>query len=649
MNENDKDKEKPRSRQNGKILKKQLGQISNLEEYIKTHSSQVKISPFLISSDVEEIEIKNITKKEIDNFIEILKPDLSARILDLVSSHGEYSLELARRGFNNIEGLDRSSLLIQKAKTKAEKEGLKIKFREGTPRKLSYPQNSFDIVLLVGNVFGFFDTPLDALNVLKEIYRILKPNGKILIDIIDSEYEKKNVIPYYWQWLDKKHFVLRETNLSIDGESLIIREIINHIEKGILKDSFFSIRLYSKELISNLLTEAGFKNIQIIDHSIDIKSKITNFQIGEKHIVFTGVAEKEIEKKKLVIKKEQRNVAVILGDPTKRDPLKPNNVFDEDDLRAIDKLKENLKKIKNYNFIYINNHDNLINEIKKIKNKVNYVLNLCDEGYYNDPTKELHIPALLELLEINYTGASPQSLAHSYDKSLVRGVAREMGIPVPDAFLIKPGENIFELPFPFPVIVKPNFGDSSFGITHKNVSYNFENLINAIRDIRNLFGYDKPILIEEFLTGKELSLGLVGNPPKYPYKLLPIAELDYSSVPEDLPKICGYEAKWLPESPYGKIKFIRANISEDMARDLLEWSIKLFERLDCRDYARFDFRLNSEGNPKLLEVNPNPGWHFDGFLAEIARIDNIDYKTLIEYILKSTEIRLGLLSSDYFF
>jgi len=100
---------------------------------------------------------------------------------------------------------------------------------------------------------------------------------------------------------------------------------------------------------------------------------------------------------------------------------------------------------------------------------------------------------------------------------------------------------------------------------------------------------------------------------------LPVAELDYSSVPDDLPKICGYEAKWLPDSPYGKIKFIKANIPEEMERDLLEWSIKLFERLDCRDYSRFDFRLNSEGYPKLLEVNPNPGWHFDGFLAEICK------------------------------
>ncbi len=641
-------KEKPRSIKNGRMSKKEFfGKIESLEEYIKSHTSKIKTSPFLLSSDVEEKEIKDLIKKEIDYVIEVLKPEKGDKILELVSSHGEYSLELARRGFVNVEGLDRSSNLIQKARSKAKKENLNVKFREGTPRKLFYPSNSFDYVLLIGNVFGFFETPLDAFNVLKEIHRVLKKNGKIFIDIIDSEYEKKNIVPYYWQWLDKNHYVLRENRLSLNGDSLIIREILSHIERGVIKDSFFSLRLYTKEEILNLLKRAKFSNLEYYEHSLEITLPVANFQIGEKHIALIGTAEKEVEEK-IRAKKALRKVAVILGDPKKSDPLKPNHIFDEDDLRAIDKLKETLKEIKGYKFIYLNNHDRLVEELIDLKGNIDYILNLCDEGYLNDPTKELHIPAILDILNIPYTGATPQSLAHSYDKSLVRGVAREMGIPVPDAFLIKPGENVYEIPINFPVIVKPNFGDSSFGITQKNVCYDYENLIKVIRDLRDLFGYEKPILIEEFLTGKELSLGLVGNPPKYPFKLLPLAELDYSSLPEDLPKICGYEAKWLPDSPYGKIKFIKACVSEEIERDIIDWSLRLFERLECRDYARFDFRLNYEGKPKLLEVNPNPGWHYDGFLADIARIQNIDYKTLLELILKSTEIRLGLLSSENF-
>jgi len=79
-----------------------------------------------------------------------------------------------------------------------------------------------------------------------------------------------------------------------------------------------------------------------------------------------------------------------------------------------------------------------------MKGKVDYVCNLCDEGFNNDPRKELHVPALLEMLGIPYTGAGPQSLAFCYDKSLVRGVAKEMGIPVPDACFITPGDRTYD-------------------------------------------------------------------------------------------------------------------------------------------------------------------------------------------------------------
>ena len=96
-------------------------------------------------------------------------------------------------------------------------------------------------------------------------------------------------------------------------------------------------------------------------------------------------------------------------------------------------------------------------------------LNLCDEGYTNDPRKELHIPAMLEMLGIPYTGANPQGLAYCYDKSLVRGIAREMGIPVADAVFIKAEDNVFEMNIDFPVIAKPNYGDSSIAITAENV------------------------------------------------------------------------------------------------------------------------------------------------------------------------------------
>jgi D-alanine-D-alanine ligase len=193
----------------------------------------------------------------------------------------------------------------------------------------------------------------------------------------------------------------------------------------------------------------------------------------------------------------------------------------------------------------------------------------------------------------------------------------------------------------FPVIAKPNFGDSSFGITQKSVAITIEELNEAILKTREKFGYDKPILVEEFLPGKDLTIGIIGNVPES-YSVLPIIEEDYSQLPEGLPKICGYEAKWLQESPYFKLLHsIEAKLDKKTENRIITCSLKLAERLDCRDYTRFDWRLDAHGIPKLLEVNPNPGWCWDGHLAKMAAIKRISYANMLKDILEAAEQRFN--------
>jgi len=124
--------------------------------------------------------------------------------------------------------------------------------------------------------------------------------------------------------------------------------------------------------------------------------------------------------------------------------------------------------------------------------------------------------------------------------------------------------------------------------------------------------------------------------------VLPIIEEDYSHLPDGFPRICGYEAKWLPNSPYWKIESIPAGLLGETEKSIVEWCLKLFERLECRDYARFDWRLDAEGTPRLLEVNPNPGWCWDGHLANMARIARLSYAEMLETILHAAEERLGM-------
>ncbi len=631
----------PQRSKNGKPQKKVLGPVPNLEEHVHPDWWNGIFNSLYLKTDADVVADQNITRKEIDLFSKIVNFSPEDKILDLCCGQGRHSLELSRRGYKDIEGIDRSHYLIQKAKGYAKKEKLNVKYREGDARKLPYISDTFNIITILGNSFGYFETSHDDLLVLKEVFRVLKPWGKILIDVMDSEFLKKNFQPRSWEWIDKKMFVCRERSLSLDGQRLISREVITHVEKGVIADQFYAERLYTKENLAELIARAGFSDYTFHGEISPDSQRNQDLGMMEKRIIITGVVRKSWTPIKRKSKEIVRNVAVILGDPSKPDLLKPSFIFDDDDFYTIDQLKSALRRLKNYEFIYLNNHDTLIYDIKKLTGKIDFVFNLCDEGYNNDPRKELHIPALLEKMDMGYTGAGPQCLAHCYDKSLVRGIAKEMGIPVPLAFFIKPEDTTFELPFAFPTLVKPNFGDSSFGITQRSVTNNLEDLLNVILEIREKFGYDKPILVEEFLPGKDLSVGIIGNPPSA-YNALPIIEEDYSELPENLPKICGYEAKWRPDSPYWNVKSIPANLPDETEKSIIEWCLKLFERLECRDYARFDWRLDAFGNPKLLEVNPNPGWCWDGHLARMSKLAGMSYPEMLEAILHSAEQRLGL-------
>jgi D-alanine-D-alanine ligase len=618
---------------------KSLGPVGNLEEHVQPEWWRQIFNSLYLKTDGDVVDDPQVTVKEVDTFLKILNLSPEDKILDLCCGQGPDSLELAGRGFTDVEGLDRSRYLIQKAKAQNKKEGLNVKFREGDARKLPYQPDTFDAVMILGNSFGYFETPQDDVRVLKEVFRVLKPWGKILIDVADGDYLKRRFQPRSWEWIDKNYFVCRERSLSLDKQRLISREVVTHVEKGVIADQFYAERLYTRKSMEELLKTIGFTDITVHGEMSGDSQRNQDLGMMEKRIIVTAVVRKEwtpVKKRK----EPTKDVVVILGDPTKPDPLKPLRVFDDDDFYTIDQLKDALKELNTYNVTYLNDHDTLVNDLTRLKPKIDFVVNLCDEGYCNDARKELHIPSLLEMLGCSYTGGGPQCLAFCYDKSLVRGIAKEMGIPVAEGFFIKPEDSTFEIPFEFPVITKPNFGDSSFGITQRSVANNGEELVNAILEIREKFGYEKPILVEEFLAGKDFTVGIIGNLPES-YVVLPIIEEDYSVLPPELPRICGYEAKWLPDSPYWNLKSIPADLPDEMEKFVVECCLKLFERLECRDYCRFDWRLDSKGNPKILEVNPNPGWCWDGHLAKMAKIAGLSYPQMLAAILRSAEERLG--------
>jgi len=243
------------------IKKKSFGPVSDLEEHVEPDWWKRIFNSIYIKTDGDVVEDKNITSFEADFFIKSLRLDFSKqdKILDLCCGQGRHSLEFARRDYKNIEGFDRSRYLIKRARETSKKEGLNLKFREGDARKLPYAADTFDVVMILGNSFGYFETINDDIRVLKEVFRVLKPSGKLLVDVADGDFLKKNFQPRSWEWIDEKHFVCRERSLAKDEQRIISREIVSQTEKGVITDQFYSERIYTPESLSEILKKAGFR------------------------------------------------------------------------------------------------------------------------------------------------------------------------------------------------------------------------------------------------------------------------------------------------------------------------------------------------------------------------------------------------------
>jgi D-alanine-D-alanine ligase len=183
--------------------------------------------------------------------------------------------------------------------------------------------------------------------------------------------------------------------------------VITHTNNGVLVDQFYAERLYSEEMISDLLKNAGFSDITFHGTIKPDSKRDQDLGMMERRIIVSAIVKKDWTEVKTRGKQAKRNVTVIFGDPNKPDILKPFRKFDDDDFYTIDQLKAALKNIEGYNFTFLNNHDTLIQDLMTLKNDISFVFNLCDEGYYNDARNELHVPALLEILKIPYTGSGP--------------------------------------------------------------------------------------------------------------------------------------------------------------------------------------------------------------------------------------------------
>ncbi len=614
-----------------------LGPVSDLERHLPSDWWRTLFNSLYLKTDGDIVENYENTKQEIELVIRTAAMEKNDKILDLCCGQGRHSLELARQGFSHVTGVDRSRYLIRLAKKRARNEQLSVIFHEGDARKFSPPSAPFHCIMLLGNSFGYFEHKSDDEAVLKNIARLLVSNGFLFLDLVDGEWMRDHFEPRSWEWIDENHFVCRERSLARDGERIVTRELISHAEKGVLADQFYAERLYSRESLIKLLESCGYQNIRFHDALDTVSNRGQDLGMMAHRMMLTVQAPKKPTVKSVTKGPLYSTITVLFGDPSLPDKVKLDGKFNEEDFETIQRLKLALEELEVYTFQYLDNHHNFINSLKA--NPPEFVFNLCDEGYQNNPFLELHVPAILEMLDIPYTGAGPTCLGLCYNKNVIRAIAESLDIPVPMETYYGSEDMAATLPSTFPALVKPNFGDSSMGITKNAVVNDTLELVSYMEWMRKQFG-PCPILVQEFLTGPEYSIGIIGN-PGLTYRVLHPLEVDYTGLDPDLPKILGYESKWLPDSLYWhQITYKQACIDDELQRKLIDYSSVLFERLECCDYARFDFRSDSHGTVKLLEVNPNPGWCWDGKMSIMASFDGLRYADMLLLILEAAQERI---------
>jgi D-alanine-D-alanine ligase len=263
--------------------------------------------------------------------------------------------------------------------------------------------------------------------------------------------------------------------------------------------------------------------------------------------------------------------------------------------------------------------------------KPDVIFNLCDTGFRDDYNLEPHVAAMFDILDIPYTGNNYFTLALCQNKARAKDILTYNEVLTPKFQVFTSAERKLNPTLKFPMIVKPIREDGSVGIRERSVVINEEQLKEEVDHITNF--YKQEALVEEFIDGREFTVSLIGN--RRPIAL-PVAEIDFTGMPEHLPKIVSYRAKWIKQSLAYKHSPIicPANIDEKMAKMIEETAKKCYKIFGCRGYARIDFRYDDKENKLyILEINPNPDISEEFDVAKSAIAAGMSYADLLQKII----------------
>ena len=275
--------------------------------------------------------------------------------------------------------------------------------------------------------------------------------------------------------------------------------------------------------------------------------------------------------------------------------------------------------------------DNVAAMVEKLKSYAPDVVFNLSESFYHDRSHEPNIPALLELMNVRYTGSGPDALLLCKDKALAKKVLAFHRVRSPHFVVSHRGHPLRRLRrFHFPAFVKPVCEESSDGISRASFVRDENEALERARFVHQKFGCDA--LIEEYIEGRELYISVLGNNQ---LKVFPPREIFFDQVPDDVPKFATYHAKW--NGRYRKRWGIKNGdakpLPDGVTDDLARLGRKVYRLLKIRGFGRIDVRLTPQGEIFVIEANPNPSLAADEDFAQAAVAGGIAYDALVQQIL----------------
>lgn len=322
-----------------------------------------------------------------------------------------------------------------------------------------------------------------------------------------------------------------------------------------------------------------------------------------------------------------------------------NSVLDKiaelDSPETIDYVREALMSDGN-EVILIEVDGDAYDKLKEERRDIDIVFNIA-EGLRGE-SRESYIPAMCDMLEIPYTGSGVLTLGLCLNKVRTKEILRYYGIPTPDFWLFRSKDEKLdlELELKFPLIVKLLHEGSQMGLSRDSIVCSEEDLRDRVAYLMHEYG--EPVIVEEFLDGREFTVGILGNEEPI---VLPIVEALFEEgqkmrlfTPDKplLPFITKGVAINLKER-----SVCPADVDEDLRREIEEIALNAYRALDCRDWCRIDLRMTRDGDiPNVLELNPIAGIDPSYLLPRAAKAAGISYKRLINRILEFGAKRYGL-------